>query len=39
MCHENVYRCSRVDLANRHRIIHSDRERGPCVTGEFCIRQ
>jgi len=38
MCHEDIHRCSYVDLANRHPLGHSDRKRGPCVPGELRIR-
>jgi len=37
MCHEDIYR-SRVDLADRDLIAHSDRKRGSCVPGELRIR-
>ena len=34
MCHEDIHRCSRVDLADCHPVAHSDRKCGPCVPGE-----
>src|SRR5262249_34575459 len=39
MSHEDIYRCSRVDFADRRRVAHTDRERSPCVPVEFRIRQ
>ena len=39
VCHEDIHRCSYVDLANRHSLGHSDRKRGPCVPGELRIRE
>jgi len=39
MCHEDIHRCSYVNLANRHPLGHSDRKRGPCVPGELRIRE
>jgi hypothetical protein len=38
MRHEDIHRCSYVDLANRHPLGHSDRKRGSCVPGELRIR-
>src|SRR5262245_38563952 len=39
MCHEDIHRCSRVDVADRQRIAHSDRKCGASVPGKFRIRQ
>jgi len=39
MSREDIYRCSRVDFADRRRVAHTDRKRSPCVPGEFRIRQ
>ena len=39
MWHEDIHRCSYVNLADRHPLGHSDRKRGPCVPGELRIRE
>jgi hypothetical protein len=39
MSHEDIYRLSRVDFADRRRAAHADRKRSPCVPGEFRIRR
>jgi hypothetical protein len=39
MSHEDIYRRSRVDFADRRRAAHADRKRSPCVPGEFRIRR
>jgi hypothetical protein len=38
-CHAEIYRCSRVDLADRHPAAHSERNGGPCVPFELVIRR
>ena len=39
MCPEEIYRCSRVYLADRHPVAHPDCKRSPCVPGEPRIRR
>ena len=39
MSREDIYRCSRVDFADRRRVAHTGRERSSCVPVEFRIRR
>ena len=39
MSHEDIYRRSRVDFADRRRAAHADRKRSPGVPVEFRIRR
>src|SRR6516162_9405217 len=39
MCHEEIHRRSRVDLADRDPVAHRDCKRGPGVSVELLVRQ
>src|SRR5262245_3571309 len=39
MCHEEVYRCSRLDLADRHPDAHLDCKRSPRVAVDLLVRK
>ena len=39
MCHEEINRCARVDLADRRPGAHPERKRSPCVAVELRIRR
>jgi hypothetical protein len=39
MCHEEIHRCSRVDLTDRDPDAHPDCKRSPYVTGELLVRK
>ena len=39
MCHEEIHRRSRVDLADRDPVAHGDCKRGPRVPVELLVRQ
>src|SRR5215813_12289728 len=39
MCHEEIHRRSRVDLADRDPVAHGDCKRGPHVPVEFLVRE
>ena len=36
-CHAEIYRCCRVDLADRHPAAHAERNGGACVSVELGI--
>jgi hypothetical protein len=39
MSYEDIYRCSRVDFADRRHVAHTDRKRSPGIPVEFRIRR